>query len=656
MSNKRHSFDVFDTALTRTVARPADLFAQQSPIASVTPARWQTLRIEAEQQVRRQSQREDITLEAIYEHLAPSIGWNGEETRQALATELELEAKNLRPVPEIRERVAQLHCDGHSVAFISDVYLPASFLQDQLIQQGFWKEGDRLYVSSEEGVTKHSGGLYRVMLDRETLQPGNLCHTGDHAIADDRSARRMGLRTTPFTAARLNLHERAVTEQSEIPLEFRSAVAAASRLARLSRPGIENPTEQTLWDVGASMIGPMLTGYVAWCLREAEQRGIRRLYFVSRDGQILHRIAKALCRSENLDIECRYLFGSRQAWHLPALTKMDASTLDWILDSTLHLSVHSVLTRVGLDPASFAAELKENGFDDSTGSRHLDVSERNRLKILLSEDPLRSAVLAKAKQHRESAAEYLRQEGLLDSTPWAMVDMGWSGRMQGSLRSLLGILGSDRPVTGFYFALKGSCTATDGDTLLSFLDPAEFAARGLCYIPVLETLTAADHGSVMGYRQKTDGGFSPVFHHRALEARNFPWVRTQQDAAVAFAEEFGQLISAGTACKVDSQRIAALLMKRFFGWPTREEARAYRLFRVGEDQAGGRLYRLATPITPQRYWAALLRGGSFLYRLRWPEACIASSLNHPRLRIALLHGRQALAGWKNSIRKSSIKP
>lgn len=657
MTGLRHSFDVFDTALTRTVARPADLFWELGKEWDPAfPERWMRRRIEAEREARRRSRREEVTLEEIYERLARKLNWTDEQKNKAIAAELKREQDSLRPVPEIRDRVERLHREGQSVIFISDTYKPASFLRDMLERNGLWKDGDRLYASSEEGLTKHSGGLFRVALDRERLAPGELHHIGDNDISDGLSARKNDVVADLFAATRLNRYERAMAEQAEGERGFRSRLAAVSRLARLSRFRVELPAERTLWDVGASVIGPMLTGYVAWCLREAGRNGIQRLYFVSRDGQILFRIAETLCRSWKIEIECRYLFGSRQAWHLPALADLDGPALDWIFDPALVLSIDSVMRRVGCDAARATIPLAENGFAPSAWHRNLNAAERGRLKDLLMRDPLRSAILAEADARRRTAAGYARQEGLLDSPDWALVDMGWSGRMQRSLRFLLGGLGANRPVAGFYFALNGSVPAAAGDRLFSYLEPEEFAVAGLRHIPILETITAADHRSVVGYQREPDGRFGPVFRPQPLESRNFRWARIQQGGAVAFAEEFGRLVSADEASAAPFRRVSALLMKRFFGAPTREESCAYRVFRAGEDQAGGRLYRISTRISPRQYWAAVLRGGRSLYRLRWPEACIAGSLNFPRARIALLHARQAVGGWKKRIQQIAKKP
>ena len=656
MNGLRHSFDVFDTSLTRTFARPADLFAELGRIqGAADPEAWRRSRVEAQRRARRISAREDVTLEEIYRQWAPAMGWNADRARQVLAAELDLEKASLRPVPEIRDRIARLHRDGHSVLFISDVYLPASFLRDRLLEHGLWQAGDRLAVSSEEGTTKRTGALYRAVLAREGLRPGELLHVGDDETADHRSARNLGMQTDPFPAGRLNRDEQAIAELKETDLRFRSRLAAASRLARLSGRGFQTPEEQTVWNVGAAVVGPLLAGYAAWCLKEAEKRGLRRLYFVRRDGQILCRLAQALGQAWNLDVECRDLFASRHAWHLPALTGWNESAPEWIFDYALHLSADSILRRVGLD-AQRAALLPKLGIAPADGHRRLDSAGLGRLKTALAQEPFRSAILAEAERRRATAAGYLRQEGLLDSTDWALVDMGWSGRMQRSLRALLRAAGQDRPLAGFYFALNGPCPAAEGDRLFSYLDPVEFAARGLRYVPALETFAAADHGTVQDYRREPDGRFAPVLRENPLESRNIPWVRLQQAAAVAFAREFGRLVSANDVRPEDTRRIAALLMKRFFGSPSREEARAYCAFRAGEDQAGGRLYRLAPRLAPRAYWAAVLCGGRHLYRLRWPEAGIAGALDHPRARMTLLHARQAISGWLQCLRPAAGKP
>jgi predicted HAD superfamily hydrolase len=57
--------------------------------------------------------------------------------------------------------------------------------------------------------------------------------------------------------------------------------------------------------LAADVVAPCYVAYVKWLLNDAQKRGIKRLYFLSRDGYILMKIAENM---EHDGIELRYLF------------------------------------------------------------------------------------------------------------------------------------------------------------------------------------------------------------------------------------------------------------------------------------------------------------------------------------------------------------
>ena len=57
---------------------------------------------------------------------------------------------------------------------------------------------------------------------------------------------------------------------------------------------------------GASFAAPMLYSYVNWLLELSVKQGIKRLYFIARDGYILHKIADIIIHNKNLDITTKY--------------------------------------------------------------------------------------------------------------------------------------------------------------------------------------------------------------------------------------------------------------------------------------------------------------------------------------------------------------
>ena len=67
--------------------------------------------------------------------------------------------------------------------------------------------------------------------------------------------------------------------------------AAAAARARARVPAAA--PQAALRDVAAGVAAPMLVSYAAWILRDAARRGLARVYFLARDGQVLFEIARA---------------------------------------------------------------------------------------------------------------------------------------------------------------------------------------------------------------------------------------------------------------------------------------------------------------------------------------------------------------------------
>ena len=64
-------------------------------------------------------------------------------------------------------------------------------------------------------------------------------------------------------------------------------------------------------------LAPAVGAFSQWVLGRALKDGVRRLYFLSRDGWHFYHMAQRLCRAWGFPVECRYLYGSRYAWRLP---------------------------------------------------------------------------------------------------------------------------------------------------------------------------------------------------------------------------------------------------------------------------------------------------------------------------------------------------
>lgn len=422
------SFDVFDTLLMRVFARPSDLFLElglelaQERAGELNAISFAVQRVFAEERARGETVHGEPTIREIYDVLARQLEWSEAVRDLAMHAEMELEERSIVAVPGMPAQVADARRRYDRIAFLSDMYLPASFIESLLEKHAYFRPGDLLLVSGETRMSKVRGGMFDEVR-RRIPNITDWVHVGDHEYADGKVPRGRGIRCELRAGARLNRYEMlavgeplsaaragdsggghmvcpeispAKASASECPqgvawegggtlppqpafagnrLAWRSRLGGAMRRARLA-VAVGSNSRHEIGLVGCSVAGPLLFGFVQWCLEQANARGLKRIYFVARDGQILHRIALRLVERWGYGVECRYLYGSRQAWNGAAIKRLEASQLGWLMPPTRFLSVEQVFGRVGVEPELFKSLLESAGFSREQWSANLTEGER----------------------------------------------------------------------------------------------------------------------------------------------------------------------------------------------------------------------------------------------------------------------------------------
>lgn len=516
-----YSFDVFDTCIVRTWARPTDLFyflaetllsATGQPYGREEVGELAALRVAAEKQAHRKTAKQDINLEDIYSELELT-GWGfaKDEMREA---EIRLELEAMRPVVPIRSRIEALRAAGERVVFISDMYLPKPVIQEMLERCGFDVPEGTLYVSNDLDLTKRAGGLYKHVLEKEDIKARDLRHCGDGVESDFLGARKAGVRGELLTITQLNRFEKAVLRVPSLAPWVTSQLAGISRATRLSlaKDDLEGSA-----DIASSVVAPLLVGFVLWALQDAKAKGLKRLYFVARDGQVLHKIARALDPDgSRFGIEARYLYGSRQAWYIPSAFAVDRDELEFVLMTGQSSAPRHNLKRVNLTPEGLEAPLTRYGFPKETWETQLEGEAVERFWRFLEDPEVAPQVLAQAAAARKDALAYFEQEGLLQDKDWALVDVGWTLRTQGSLHKVLASAGQPHTL-GYYLGISKTrfSSRAYGQGRAYLLEEAEnealapirtlFENKGL----IDQVFTMADHGSTSRYEHR-DGKMVPV--------------------------------------------------------------------------------------------------------------------------------------------------
>lgn len=369
----------------------------------------------------------------------------------------------------------------------------------------------------------------------------------------------------------------AATEQQVLPALLADASLAVRADASPSLP-------VGLVEVSAGVVGPLLSGYVLWCLERAREAGCRRVCFVARDGEVLLRIAQRLVAASGEEgWDLRYLHGNRRAWLLPSLTGPTVEQVMAVASRGGATSVRSMLEWVSVEPEEIADALARAGQPVGTWDDALPVRRHRAVLAVLTDPAVAALVQARADEAAALAETYLRAQGLLEAEPFAIVEMEGHGNVGAMLSALLERLGARPPAVECYLALT-KAEAAPGRNALGWVYDAGRATGavdrgGEAYVAT-EMFTAGSHGSVIGYRAEPDGAVVPVLAARE-NARVLAWGLERYRALLdRYAEALGSLLAdaggtGGPSGTADVQQVTWAVLRDFWEHPTRAEVRAW---------------------------------------------------------------------------------
>jgi FMN phosphatase YigB (HAD superfamily) len=631
------SFDIFDTVLTRSVGSPEASFLllgyklKSFDLLTCSPESFARARALAEARAFRHAGGLDssVSLSDIYAEVGFALRVSESCWRRWLGYELQMESEILQVVPEAQHRIERYRSQGLEIIFISDMYLDSHFLRGELTRRHLCQPGDRIYVSCEYQKSKHEQTLYQVVLREEKAAPSDLIHCGNHPWADVEVPKKLGIRVSAFPQGNLNRYEKILESGLWETEGLSSMMAGASRLTRLSVI-TQTEREAVLRDIAAGVASPLLAHFTLWILNRAKALGLKRLYFLARDGQIILAIAQKLIKKIDLDCELHYLYGSRQAWLLPSVTTLDEEHLSYIfLEDWLDvdfLSPRVILARFCLTPEAVRESLLGIHLTEAAWDRNLTPAERKQLRQHILQDPhLKSAILAQAEQKRQVMVQYLKQQGVTQGD-FGLVDLGTGATLHYALSSVLETIGV-APPKSFYLSLRQSVPESRFGLPEPYLNDGRFNLGFFKFpgiVTLLEAVCSADHGSVISYRQ-VGRKIEPVLKEERNQAV-LDWGYTGvREAILDFAENLfvnEKYLDFGS----DMRSTLELLQSEFWYRITPAEAKVWGRFPM-EDGWGNQSFStlLARPYSLKDTLYPLRIGYNHVARHWWHEAAFQMS-------------------------------
>ena len=310
--------------------------------------------------------------------------------------------------------------------------------------------------------------------------------------------------------------------------------------------------------------------------------------------------AKKLSETMGLHIECRYLNVSRYAIRVPEYHIIKEKCLDRICIGGIDVTFEKVMKRAGLTDEEAMEIAAECGYRD----KYRDVINYQQvigLKEVLREN---KRFLGYIYDHSEkayaSAISYMEQEGLFQKVSYGIVDSGWVGTMQQTLRNLLESKGKCGRLTGYYFGLyetpKGSNDIYKG----YFFEPKRGIKRKVHFSNCLfEAIFTSTEGMTLCY-EKGENVYKPIYDNK--KNPNAKQISENIEVLKEYLKIYCQCdrdrLALDDYSKKSSLKLTGLLLKKFMGQPL-EELRAYGDNLFSDDVLEGRLQKVAAELSEE---------------------------------------------------------
>ncbi len=648
------STDVFDTLVWRQVPEPVDAFPVVGErlrnagllAPSISPPGFAQLRRIAERRVREERQgaleQSEVRLVEVYARM-PAWVFAGGSSEAAVATEIEVERELLVPDLDVVALLAGARQAGKAVIAVSDIYFSEGQLR-RLLDQPVLGEVhfDRIFTSSDHRTNK-SGGLFDIALRAMEAKPEEVVHLGDNVEADVHYPGQAGIRGFHFERRPEPFASVSALEAPLMPGPSTSAAEGglvsgltATRTKVLSRRALGEvpPALQPFWRYGATVLGPVFTGFAEWVHEYCASRDVRRVGCLMREGSFLGDLLRHANPYLGRDLEAVPLWLNRSLCLRASIAEGSSDELARLLVRRSAPTVAGLCRTLGIELSS----LPEWGSHAGT-SLEDPVVRHNFLHALSSDKRVRSEILQRSRVLRERITAYV--DGFCDGEegPLTVVDLGWGASIQGLLQQALAKSGMPRSTAGLYLVTHEGAAeqVVDGIEAHGFLGDygmPEAAVKTIMRSPeLLEQTCMPPHGTQLDLTED----FQPVLAPADLPRLQLVEAEVVRKGVLAYQREWARYQTALPAKLAPLSRARHLLrpiLLRSVVSPTREEVGQFGGWHHDEGQGSARTDVIVDPADASRlrYMSPEQARELPMADLYWPFGAAALADEHwPRL-------------------------
>lgn len=511
------SFDIFDTLVKRDVVSPSDVFdIVETEYNKLHPEKrirgFKTIRMRKEQDVRAKASSEDITIYDIYR----AMPYEKSVAEELQKIEMDVEKSVIIENRDMTKAFQYARTKGKKIIVVSEMYLPKIFLKEILESLDF-SGISSYYISSEVGLMKRSGNLFRYAIKDLGAKPSDILHIGDAKRSDWIMPAVVGMSVFP------------IHKHTNKLIYYNGYEANNPQICHISNFINNHIRGERLYQIGYQTLGPLLYGYCTWLHHLKTEKGLNRLLFLARDAQIMQKAYNIMYPQENTE----YVYASRKAITVPLLHFADnwQDVLNTIPHAT-YMSVKNILERIGLKPNDYEDVVTEVGLSLNQSFPIDQLQNDTRFENLYIR--IKDDINDNSKKECEGLRLYLNSLHLEERE--GIVDLGWKGTIQKCLERFSETLHLNVKYDGFYMGIFLKQTNAHG-YIFNAEDLNEMlVVRGSTGL--MESLFAADHGTLSRYTPEGLKFATFEYYSNEILKKDLTQLKKIQEGALAFVKEY----------------------------------------------------------------------------------------------------------------------
>lgn len=423
------SFDIFDTLIQRRVLGLEDIWnsvEEKIKINGINLSNFATLRRKAEKLARKKKPVPSIN--DIYDILRNETGLSKREVAYIRDIEYECDMENIQPRREMVEILKWAINEGKDIFFTSDMYYSAEQIKKLLDKCGIPTEID-LLISSEEGVDKVSGNIYKLL--RERAKNKKILHIGDNYEYDFLNPQKYGIDS--FWV--MNKYDLLCHSTISRFVDYEK-VLEKDILSRMTEHFFENPFDicksygkisiNQYYDVALCIL-PITLKYMQFIIECAKEYDL--LLFPSRDGFFIYNLYQWIKKEQKLNIaDAKYFYTSRSG--ISSAVIYDTQTIE------------TYCSKLWKDKDQNIKRFLKNQFQIDVGDE-MNASLADALKKYSKEDIEREIlkydkqIIRKSAINRRNYQKYLSENNIMQYKKIAVVDIVTHGTLLKGISDLL---------------------------------------------------------------------------------------------------------------------------------------------------------------------------------------------------------------------------